>query len=147
MNRYILNNLDEAFDLMDDLFASISSGQAFVPKLPNYICSNQFPPSNISVSEDGNLLVEVAVAGYDEDEIKVSFEDHHLIVTLEPKEKETKLKWVQRGIKNSKAVVKFLVHERYDDNAIQVTLKNGILSLVMKVKEEAKPKTIEIKKG
>ena len=149
MSRFIQFNdtsIDEAFAFLESLLDSAPNFTDFVPKLPNSVCNGQFPPSNMSTDEDGTLHVEVAVAGYSEKEVSLSFEDRHLIVTLNPEEKKAPFKWLQKGIKNSKATIKFLVHDRFDENTIDAKTKDGILSITMKVKEEAKPKTIEIKK-
>lgn len=118
-----------------------------------YGCSS-FPPADISINEDTkNLTFKFAVAGYDEEGVNIDFSDDKMVLTLEkPKselkgdtpEKET---YFNKGIKRSKSVSSYpLPMSKYDVDATEATLKDGILTVKIPAKPEVKAKKVSIKK-
>ncbi len=116
-------------------------------KLPDVFVTSRFPPCNILKKEDNSLEYEFAVAGYDLSEIKIDFDNDHLILTLEPieKEEDEKVKYRQQGIRRAKSTSKFFVPvSHYDVEKAEAHLDKGILKLSIPTKEVAKPKSIKI---
>jgi HSP20 family molecular chaperone IbpA len=131
--------LNEFNRMMDAVFQPVC-------KLPSTIISNHFPPCNYYADEDGTLQLEFAVAGYKKDEVKVKFEDDHLILQLTPVKEEVKTKVFQKAIKLSESTTKaYVPFSKYDIAKAEAALEDGLLKVSIPVKEEAKPLSIEIK--
>ena len=109
--------------------------------------NDSFPPHNIVYSKNNeSFKVEIALAGYAEDEIKVTLQDQ--VLTIETDELETskndEANYIHQGIAQRKfrkqfTLGEFLVVEGAD-------LTNGLLTITInkELPEEKKPKTIEI---
>jgi HSP20 family molecular chaperone IbpA len=117
-----------------------------VSKLPNCLVSSTYPPTNVYEDDNKNYVIEVAVAGYSEDEINLNVEDMRVILELTPNKNKTPI-YKQQGIRHSEGKISFGIHPRYDLKAIKATNKDGILTIKLPIKEEAKPSTITIEKN
>jgi len=114
-------------------------------KLSNVLLSNQFPPCNYYADEDGTLEFEFAVAGYQNDEIDLKFEEDHLVLKLDPKNPKKERKYFQKGIKLSPIVTKaFVPFSKYDVSEATASLEKGILKISVPFREEAKPVGVKI---
>lgn len=117
-------------------------------KLGKEMVSSSFPPSDILISETGDYCINIAVAGYPKEDIKVSVDsedDNYLVVSLgkeeksekeEKKDKETvkeiKQIYIQRGIKIKPTKIKFFVDpKKFNIEDIKGDIINGILYLVI----------------
>ena len=141
--------LDDYLSDVESMFNSIFSGvNTAVSKLPNELVSSTYPPCNIYEGKDGSIVLEAALAGWSLDEIKISTEDRHLIIKLEPSEEKTEFtkntKFVQRGIRNSGGTTKYYIGDKFDSNRLTASYKDGILKVVIPRKEEMKPRDIKI---
>ena len=105
---------------------------------------SKYPPHNI-IKSDNNYILEFALAGWKESEIKVELEKNILKVTGKKADPEdSDQDFVHRGIANRSFHSQFTI----GDN-IKITdgnLKDGVLTINMDVviPEEDKPKTINI---
>lgn len=109
-----------------------------------------FPPTNFYIDDDKNLKFEFALAGYVRDEIELSFDGDKMFLTLTPirKEEDEHIKSLSKGIKHSSAKSYYVVPAvKYDQSAATADYENGILTVFIPSREEAKPKktTINIK--
>lgn len=135
MSTVTLNKLTPLFIGFESLFDSL---EKFGYDLPNY------PPYNIvSLSKD-KWLIEVAVAGFTEDEIEVIQENGNLILRSEGKKEEDR-KYLYKGISTRKFNLTWKLSQWVEVK--EVTLTNGILSILLEreVPESMKPKRIDIK--
>jgi len=93
------------------------------------------------------FTIHFDLPGLEKDEIKVSVNDKVLSVTGERKnpasENETYYRYYERP--DGTFSRSFKLPDHVDGNAVKASYKNGVLSLELPKKEEAKPKTIEIK--
>lgn len=142
-------------DLMDDLLTPFEDGffnlfstldapvvSSRVPK--DYVSSN-FPPCNIYMNkEETCLYYKLAVAGYSKENIKVTYKDDYLTVSLMESEKEKKeekenIIYAQKGIKHCSCETTYFVpSKKYDTSKLKVSLSDGILLIEIPVKEESK---------
>ena len=109
--------------------------------------NDSIPPHNIVYSKNNeSFKVEIALAGYAEEDIKVTLQDQ--VLTIETDELETskndETNYIHQGIAQRKfrkqfTLGEFLVVEGAD-------LTNGLLTITInkELPEEKKPKTIEI---
>ena len=103
-----------------------------------------FPPVNIVKTGDYTFNVELAVAGYKQDEIEITAEKNSLKVTGKKTDEDTR-DYLVKGIAGRKFSRQFVL----SDTVVvrDANLADGILSIQLEnvVPEEQKPRKIEIK--
>ena len=106
--------------------------------------STGYPPYNIEQFDDGKWVISMAIAGFGEDDIKVSQQERNLTVKGKIKDKDDENEFVHRGIANRSFERTF----RLGPHVIvkNATLKNGMLAidLEQELPEEEKPREIPI---
>lgn len=106
---------------------------------------DNYPPHNIIRVNDTQFFIELAVAGFTEDELDVSLHSHKLIVKGERKRDiDAEWQYLHRGIASRDFERSFPLNENVEVK--QVTVQNGIMtiSLELVVPEEQKAKKIAI---
>jgi molecular chaperone IbpA len=107
-----------------------------------------YPPHDIVKIDDKNYRVDVAVAGFSEDEVSVTLERDVLTISGKRQEQNEKSEYVFRGIAKRDFDLKFNLYNKFlkVDNAV---MKDGILSIqfVSVVPEDQLPKQITIQKS
>lgn len=108
--------------------------------------SNFYPPHNILKHNDNKFVLELAVAGFTQEDLHVVLDKNTLVVTGEKKRKETddNVAYLHKGI-GTRSFNKSFVLERYlvvED----VKLSDGILTIVLErvVPEEELPRVLQI---
>ena len=103
-----------------------------------------FPPVNVIKKDDYNFILELAVAGYKQDEIEITAERNSLKVTGKKTETDDR-NYLVKGIAGRKFARQFVL----SDTVVvrDANLADGILSIQLEnvVPEEQKPRKIEIK--
>jgi molecular chaperone IbpA len=106
--------------------------------------STAFPPVNIIKKDEYNFVIELAVAGYKQDEIEITAERNSLKVTGK-KAEETERNYLVKGIAGRKFARQFVL----SDTVVvrDAALADGILSIELEnvIPEEQKPRKIAIK--
>lgn len=122
---------DRLFDVLDRQFANS----------PN---SGTYPPYNIIKTSEDSYQIELAVAGFREDELDITVKDYVLSVTGEQKRDEDTTNYLHKGISARNFVRTFTLGEHVEVKG--ATVQNGLLiiDLEREVPEEAKPKRISI---
>lgn len=108
-----------------------------------------YPPYNIIKTGDNNWHIEIAVAGYTENDINVTYENGKLIVeseSLNKKDKEEQKIYLYKGISGKKFKLVWRLAEYVEVK--DVVLKNGILTINLErnIPEYLRPKQIKIQK-
>ena len=105
--------------------------------------TNVFPRHNIVKVDDESYIIELALAGYDHDDLAVELEEGLLVITGE-KEDGT-VEYLHKGISTKKFRRTFRLADFVEVK--DAKFANGLLSieLVHIVPEEKKPQTIKIK--
>jgi molecular chaperone IbpA len=103
-----------------------------------------YPPHNVVKLDDTHYVIEVAVAGFNEDEIDVELKENVLTVKGEQAKKETEIEYLHKGISARNFVRTFPLAEHIEVRG--ATVKNGILAVALEqvVPEEQKAKKIAI---
>ena len=117
--------------------------------LPRATAGNGYPPYNIEKISDEDYHIEMAVAGFTQDDIEIIVEDNTL--TIRGK-KNTSAKnqaesYLYRGIATRNFEQKFQLADYIEVK--DASLDNGMLSVLLKreIPEEKKPKKIAINHG
>ena len=103
-----------------------------------------YPPHNVVKLDDSHYVIEVAVAGFNEDEIDVELKENVLTVRGEQAKKETEVEYLHKGISARNFVRTFPLAEHIEVRG--ATVRNGILAIALEqiVPEEQKAKKVQI---
>jgi molecular chaperone IbpA len=108
---------------------------------------NNYPPHNVIKTGEDTVLIEIAVAGFGEDEINMTIQNRTLTIsgTKENVGEPINYEYLHRGLGGRNFKQEFSLAEYVE--VIEAVNKNGILTIYLerKVPEENKPKTIDIK--
>ena len=110
--------------------------------------STNYPPYNIKRVNDTDYRIEVALAGYDKDDIEVELKDSALTVRNKSKEQTVDEKGngvIHKGISTRQFERAFTISE--DIKVKDAELKNGLLTIDLEriIPDEKKPRLIDIK--
>lgn len=121
---------DRIFDTLDRQFANS--------------VSNTYPPYNIIKQGEDAFQIEIAVAGFRENELDIQVKEHVLSVTGEQKREEEDTTYLHKGISARDFTRTFTLGEYVEVKS--ATVINGLLVINLKrdIPEEAKPKKIAI---
>ena len=103
-----------------------------------------FPPVNVIKNDDYNFTLELAVAGYKQDEIEITSERNSLKVSGKKAETDER-NYLVKGIAGRKFSRQFVLSDTIVVR--DAALADGILSIQLEnvIPEEQKPRKIEIK--
>jgi molecular chaperone IbpA len=106
--------------------------------------SDNYPPHNVIRLDDQHHVIEIAVAGFAENEIDVELKDSVLTVRGEQVRKDDEVEYLHKGLSTRNFERTF----RLADNTkvCGATVKNGILTIALEhiVPEEQKAKKVQI---
>ena len=121
---------DNVFELMDRFL----DGQSV---------NNNYPPYNIYKNGESNYSIELAIAGFGEDEVEVKYADNTLTITGN-KEEKSDTDILHRGIAHRNFTRTFNIADDVIVNG--GTLKNGVLSIDLEkiIPDEKKERVIKI---
>ena len=116
----------------------------FVRWETNKKTTSTFPPYNVKKIDEDNYLVELAVAGYDREDLDIKVEKDTLIIKSE-RENDDKADYLHKGIAGRNFTQTFTLGEYMFVKS--ASLDNGMLTIKIEreVPEEAKPRQIKIK--
>ena len=122
---------DQMFDQLNRTFA-------------NSKADGNYPPHNLVKLDDNHYAIELAVAGFNEDEIDVELKENVLTVKGEQTKTEAEVEYLHKGISTRNFVRTFPLAEHIEVRGAKV--KNGILAIALEqvIPEEQKPKKIAI---
>ena len=103
-----------------------------------------YPPHNLIKYEEDSFAIEVAVAGFNEEDISVEQDGNVLTISSDEIKPDADIQFVHKGIATRKFKKQFTLGEYIE--VVDVTLINGILSIQLEknIPEEKKPKTFKI---
>ena len=109
----------------------------------NVTTQNNYPPYNVIKEDEDTYIVEIALAGFDKEDLDVTVDQDTLIVKGEQEKKETE--YTHKGIANRSFTRSFALGEYME--VTKAEFENGMLSVTVEriVPEDKKPKTIKIK--
>ena len=109
--------------------------------------TQNFPPYNIIKRDELNYDIEMAVAGFSQEDLEIDYADNVLTVSskeIEPFKDSKEPEYVHRGIAVRKFTKKFQLAD--DVIVVDASMKNGMLIITMEkvVPEGKKKRTIKI---
>lgn len=138
--RFDTNALNKALVGFDQIFHDFES------RFANQL-QNNYPPHNVIKRDEDNYEIQIAVAGFSKEEIKVIVKDNYLTVegTKAPVAEVSTTEYLHRGLAFRDFDRQFRL-EGYLE-VTEAEIKDGLLIIKVKrnVPEEKKPKLIDIK--
>lgn len=122
MNKYVWDAYAPFQIGFDDVFKSL---ETLSTKPINY------PPYNFIQKDSSTYEVQVALAGFTEDEVKVYSESGILYIASELKERNTKVKYIHQGIAKRAFSHEIILAEELLVEGIP-TFDNGLLVITLK---------------
>jgi molecular chaperone IbpA len=138
ITRFDTTALNRALIGFDQLFDNVER------RFANQV-QNNYPPYNVIKHDDNNFEIEVAVAGFDKEDITVEVDQDQLIIKGKKTQAETEVQYMHRGLAARDFERMFTLAEHIIVGDAELT--NGILSvkLTREVPESLKPRLITIK--
>ena len=116
-----------------------------INKATNIYNSGNFPPYNIVQIDEDHFVVELAVAGFGEDDLEVIYQDG--TITIKGEKKDDDAEYIHKGIATRKFTREFILGSYLE--VTSANLDNGVLSVSLErnLPESMKPRQIEILRG
>ena len=108
--------------------------------------SSSYPPYNITKVDDSNYIIEMALAGFNKDDIEIELADSELTVRSKKRENSSKdVNLIHQGISSRSFNRKFTLSEEI--LVKNAEMKDGMLIIKLQkfIPENKKPKLINIK--
>lgn len=107
--------------------------------------NDHYPPHNILKTSDTDYLIELAVAGFKQDELVIEVKDRTITVSGENKQRD--IEYIHRGISTKKFKRTFRLSEHVE--VIGASFEDGILSIQLKyeIPQQLLPRVIPIGKN
>jgi molecular chaperone IbpA len=105
---------------------------------------NKYPPHNVIQVDETHYAIELAVAGFEENEINIELNKNVLTITGEQIPVTKEKTYFHKGISNRDFTKTFPLGDHIE--VISATVRNGILTITLEriIPEEDKPKAIAI---
>lgn len=91
---------------------------------------SSFPPYNIIRTNDKEIIVKLAIAGYKKNDIKVYLEDNKLIIAGSSESDQVPVDYIYKGIAERDFKRVFTLSDSVEVKS--VLLENGMLSVILK---------------
>jgi len=134
-----LNQLNRAMVGFDRFFDD------FEHRFANQI-QNNYPPHNIAKYDEDTYEIQIAVSGFDKDELTVELDQNNLIIKGEHVDNQSDtLEYIHRGLAARDFTKSFALAEHIEVGDVRI--KNGILYIQLKriIPESLKPRVLKIK--
>lgn len=98
-------------------------------------------------SDNGDLYIEVPLAGYKREDISLSLEDGYLVLHAKKQDKKADMRYVKEGIRKKEITRKWSVGNKFHVEQIDSKFEDGLLTVQLpaKVPDGNNIKNIEIK--
>ena len=97
--------------------------------------------------DDEKVLLSLEMPGVSKENLDVRIDDDNLIIEAKKDISPEKGTYLLREIKTGDYYHEFTIDDTIDRNSIDASISNGVVTLVLKLKESVKPRRIEVKNG
>ena len=101
-----------------------------------------YPPANVLMTKDRELILEFALAGFEEKNITLEFQGDYLVLSAAPPQKEEEeVRFFKRRLKFKEITSQkyYAPENKFDREKVKAVFKNGILRVTIPPKEDYKP--------
>lgn len=124
---------------------SIGFDRMFDRLLDDVHSTQNYPPYNIIHEQDNKYKIEIALAGFDKNDIQIETKENVLVIRTKDVSKDDDQEYLHRGISKRHFERKFNLAEDVVVNG--ASLEHGLLVIDLEriIPEEKKPRLIDIK--
>ena len=119
----------------DTFFEDIISKNVFMPSN-----NKSFPKYNIQKNDDGTYVIELALAGFEKNDVSVNFSKG--ILSISGQKEENDHNYVQKNISNRNFEIHF--HVSNEVEVKRAKMENGLLFVTLEKLDQDDSQTIEI---
>jgi molecular chaperone IbpA len=108
------------------------------------LTGNDYPPYDIVKEGDNDYRIELAVAGFKKDELKINLKDNYLTIEGESNSKNSNGEYLHKNIARRSFIKRFSLADNVEVE--DATFEDGVLAVSLKhnIPEEQRPKEIVI---
>ena len=108
---------------------------------PDYYPAYLYPPATIYLTREKKLVLEIALAGFEEKDINVQFRGDHLLFSARasrPAEDEEGVQYFKRRLKLKDIEEQryYVPADKFDQGASQARFRNGLLRIVVPPRDQ-----------
>jgi len=108
---------------------------------PDYYPAYMYPPATIYLTREKKLVVELALAGFEEQDISIQFRGDHLLFSAKaptPVENDEGVQYFKRRLKLKDIEEQryYVPSEKFDQAGTQARFHNGLLRLVVPPRDQ-----------
>ena len=131
INRYAIG-----FDHLMDHMVALQNNDV--------LAGNDYPPYDIVKAGEDKYTIELAVAGFKKDELKINLKDNYLTIEGESNSKNSNGEYLHKNIARRSFIKRFSLADNVEVE--DATFEDGVLAVSLKhnIPEEQKPKEIAI---
>lgn len=107
-----------------------------------HITQNNRAPLNVLETED-SFLLQVAAPGFSKDQVTITEKENILTITMKRSD-QANTNYTHREFGNHEASIVIRLPQQLDLNTLTATVLNGVVSVAVAKKAEAKPKVINV---
>lgn len=136
--RFDTNALNKALVGFDTLFNDFES------RFSNQL-NNNYPPYNIVKYNNDSYEIQLAVAGFEKDQISVEIDQNQLIIKGQSNEVNNEVHYLHKGLATRDFTRVFTLAEHMEVG--EGIIKNGVLKIELKrvIPEALKPRVLRLK--
>jgi len=99
-----------------------------------------YPPANVYLTKNRELILEFALAGFEEKDVSLQFQGDYLVLSAKPsagRQEEEGLRYFKRRLKFKEITAQkyFVPENRFDRSKVKAVFKNGILKVTVPPRE------------
>lgn len=142
----------EIENLFDDLLGSANGTYYYTTystddkKVVNSVVDCELP-YNLVKNEDSSITFSVALAGVAKDLVDIEREGRKLTITIKGVKDESKTVFLMKKIKlpsEEDLTIHFTPTEKYDVEKSKASIEDGLLTIIVPLKEDEKPTKVKI---
>ena len=105
-------------------------------------------PTDEYLDSEGNLNIEVPLAGFKKEDIQVYIEDGYLVLHANKQENRSDVRYINQSVRKKELTRKWFLNDTFEQDSIGSVFEDGLLKLKVSPKIETKieeRKYIEVK--
>ena len=138
--------VSKAFSFPRSHFIGFDHVWSEIERLSDMADNKLYPPHNVVKKDETHFSIELALAGYSQEDLKVEVKDGILVIVGDgrPKDQEVEREYLHRGISAKKFSRTFRLSEHVVVDGADFIDGLLVIDLRVEVPEEKRPRTIPI---
>ena len=96
---------------------------------------------------EDSIVLKLEMPGVSKDELDVRIDNQKLVISGKKEPDSSEGKYLVREIKAGNYYQEFIIDDTIDTGSVDASIKNGVVTLILNLKESVKPRKIQINAG